>query len=205
MNNIFITGIGTDVGKTVVAAIVTQALKADYWKPIQSGLEETDKVTISSLIDNSKTVIHAEAYRLKTPMSPHKAAEIDGITIDLGQIKRPETSNTMVIEGAGGLLVPINNQETIVDLIAADDKVILVSAGYLGSINHTLLSAQLLKAKGLNCVGIIYNHVELDGTIEVIEKMTGLKTLGHISKESEINKTVISKYALQLEKSLKAL
>lgn len=205
MSNIFITGIGTDVGKTVVAAIVTQALQADYWKPIQSGLEETDKGTISSLIDNAKTVIHPEAYRLKTPMSPHKAAEIDGITIDLNQIKRPDTSNTLVIEGAGGLLVPINDQETIVDLIAADDKVILVSAGYLGSINHTLLSAALLKTKGLNCIGVIYNHVELDGTIEVIEKMTGLKTLGHISKEQKIDKAVISKYAVQFEKALKTL
>lgn len=205
MSNIFITGIGTDVGKTVVAAIVTEALQADYWKPIQSGLEETDKGTISSLIDNVKTVIHPEVYRLKTPMSPHKAAELDGITIDLNQITRPETLNTLVIEGAGGLLVPINDEETIVDLITADDKVILVSAGYLGSINHTLLSAELLKAKGLNCVGIIYNHVELDGTIEVIEKMTGLKTIGHISKEQNIDKAMISKYALQLEKSLKAL
>jgi dethiobiotin synthetase len=205
MSNIFITGIGTDVGKTVVAAIVTQALQADYWKPIQSGLEETDKGTISSLIDNSKTVIHTEAYRLKTPMSPHKAAEIDGVTIDLNQIKRPDTSNTLVIEGAGGLLVPINDQETIVDLINPNDKVILVSAGYLGSINHTLLSAELLKAKGLNCAGVIYNHVELDGTIEVIEKMTGLKTIGHISKEQKIDKAVISKYAVQFEKALKAL
>ncbi|MEN8897497.1 MAG: dethiobiotin synthase [Nonlabens sp.] len=205
MSNIFIAGIGTDVGKTVVAAIVTEALQADYWKPIQSGLEETDKGTVSSLIDNSKTVIHPEVYRLKTPMSPHKAAEIDGITIDLNQIKRPETSNTLVIEGAGGLLVPINDQETIVDLITTEDKVIIVSAGYLGSINHTLLSAELLKAKGLNCVGIIYNHVELDGTIEVIEKMTGLKTIGHISKEQKIDKTVISKYAVQFEKALKTL
>jgi dethiobiotin synthetase len=150
-------------------------------------------------------VIHIEAYRLKTPMSPHKAAEIDGVTIDLNQIKRPDTSNTLVIEGAGGLLVPINDQETIVDLINPNDKVILVSAGYLGSINHTLLSAELLKAKGLNCAGVIYNHVELDGTIEVIEKMTGLKTIGHISKEQKIDKAVISKYAVQFEKALKAL
>jgi dethiobiotin synthetase len=205
MSNIFITGIGTDVGKTFVAAIVTQALQADYWKPIQSGLEETDKATIASLIDNSKTRIHPEAYRLHTPMSPHKSAEIDGITIDLAKIIRPKTENTLVIEGAGGLLVPINDQETIVDLISSEDQVILVSSGYLGSINHTLLSAMLLKAKGLNCVGIIYNHVDLDGTIEVIEKMTGLKTLGHISREQEISAAVVSKYASKYEKVLKAL
>jgi dethiobiotin synthetase len=205
MSNIFITGIGTDVGKTVVAAIVTQALQADYWKPIQSGLEETDKATIASLIDNSKTQIHPEAYRLHTPMSPHKAAEIDGITIELAKIIRPKTENTLVIEGAGGLLVPINDQETIVDLISPEDQVILVSSGYLGSINHTLLSAALLKAKGLNCVGIIYNHVDLDGTIEVIEKMTGLKTLGHITREQEISAAVVATYALKFEKALKAL
>lgn len=205
MSNIFITGIGTDVGKTVVAAIVTQALQADYWKPIQSGLEETDKATIASLIDNSKTRIHPEAYRLHTPMSPHKAAEIDGITIDLAKIIRPKTENTLVIEGAGGLLVPINDQETIVDLISPEDQVILVSSGYLGSINHTLLSAALLKAKGLNCVGIIYNHVDLDGTIEVIEKMTGLKTLGHMTREQEISAAVVSTYGLKFEKALKAL
>jgi dethiobiotin synthetase len=205
MNNIFITGIGTDVGKTVVAAIVTQALQADYWKPIQSGLEETDKATIASLIDTDKTVIHPEVYRLKTPMSPHKAAQIDGVTIELDKIIRPETENTLVIEGAGGLLVPLNNQDTIVDLIARDDKVILVSAGYLGSINHTLLSAALLKAKGLNCVGIIYNHVELDGTIEVIEKMTGLKTLGNIPREQEVTAAVVAKYASKFKKALKAL
>lgn len=205
MSSIFITGIGTDVGKTVVAAIVTQALQADYWKPIQSGLQQTDKATISQLIDNSKTCIHPEAYRLKTPMSPHQAAEIDGIQIQLDKIKRPVTQNTLVIEGAGGLLVPVNNQHTIADLIQPDDKVILVSAGYLGSINHTLLSAQFLKSKNLNCVGIIYNHVELAGTIEVIEKMTGLKTIGHISNEPTINAAVISKYALKFEKILKSV
>ncbi|WP_292891302.1 dethiobiotin synthase [Nonlabens sp.] len=205
MSNIFITGIGTDVGKTVVAAIVTQALQADYWKPIQSGLEEMDKATIASLINNSKTQIHPEAYRLYTPMSPHKAAEIDGITIDLAKIIRPKTENTLVIEGAGGLLVPINDQATIVDLISPEDQVILVSSGYLGSINHTLLSVALLKAKGLNCVGIIYNHVDLDGTIEVIEKMTGLTTLGHIRREQEISAAVVSAYALKFEKVLKAL
>jgi dethiobiotin synthetase len=205
MSSIFITGIGTDVGKTVVAAIVTQALQADYWKPIQSGLQETDKGTISLLINNSKTYIHPEAYSLQTPMSPHQAAKIDEIEIQLNQIIRPVTKNTLVIEGAGGLLVPINNQHTIADLIQPDDKVILVSAGYLGSINHTLLSAQFLKAKKLNCVGIIYNHVQLAGTIEVIEKMTGIRTLGSISKESTINAGIVAKYALKFEKVLKSV
>lgn len=205
MSKIFITGIGTDVGKTVVAAIVTESLRADYWKPIQSGLEETDKATISTLLSNNITTIHPESYRLVTPMSPHQAAQIDGVAIDLEKVTRPDTENTLVIEGAGGLLVPLNDKDTIVDLIMPEDKVILVSSGYLGSINHTLLSAALLKAKGLNCVGVIYNHVDLDGTIAVIEKMTGLHTLGHISREEEINAAVVEKYALKFQKALKAL
>ncbi len=205
MSDIFITGIGTDVGKTVVAAVITQALQADYWKPIQSGLDTTDKATISRLITNTKTTIHPEAYRLKTPMSPHKAAEIDGVIVQLDKIVRPITSNKLVIEGAGGLLVPINDENTIMDLITPNDKVILVSSGYLGSINHTLLSIEVLKARGLNCVGIVYNHIELDGTIEIIEKMTNVPTLGHLNREDTIDATVVKKYAIQLEKALKSL
>ena len=189
----------------MVAAIVTQALQADYWKPIQSGLEETDRGAISTLVHNGKTKIHPEAYRLHTPMSPHKSAEIDGIRIDLKKVVRPVTQNTLVIEGAGGLLVPLNDQNTIADLIEPSDKVILVSSGYLGSINHTLLSAEALKSRGLNCVGIIYNHVGLDGTIEIIEKMTGLPTLGIIEKEEQITPQIINKYADQFKEVLKRL
>jgi dethiobiotin synthetase len=205
MNRIFITGIGTDVGKTVVAAIVTEALEADYWKPVQSGLEETDRGTLQDLITNKKTVFHPEAYRLHTPMSPHKSAQIDGISIDLKAIQRPITHNTLVIEGAGGLLVPLNDTQTIADLIQPDDLVILVSSGYLGSINHTLLSVEAIKSRGLRCAGIIYNHVELDGTIEVIEKMTGIKTLGILNRESQINAEVVSKYAEVFKKELASL
>lgn len=202
MSNYFITGIGTDVGKTVAAAIVVKALSADYWKPIQSGLDETDRGTIENLSHDYKGTFFPEAYRLKTPMSPHKAAEIDGITIELDNIKRPKTNNRLVIEGAGGLLVPINDKHTITDLIHPSDKIILVSAGYLGSINHTLLSIELLKARGLKCAGIIYNHVNLDGTIEVIEKMTGVPTLGHIKRHDAITSDIVDLYATQLRQKL---
>lgn len=202
MSNYFITGIGTDVGKTVAAAIVVKALSADYWKPIQSGLEETDRGTLESLLPDYKGVLYPEVYRLKTPMSPHKAAEIDGTTIQLDNIKRPKTNNRLVIEGAGGLLVPINDKHTITDLIHPSDKIILVSAGYLGSINHTLLSIELLKARGLKCSGIIYNHVNLDGTIEVIEKMTGVPTLAHIKRHDAITSDIVDLYATQLRQKL---
>ncbi|ARN72269.1 dethiobiotin synthase [Nonlabens tegetincola] len=205
MGSYFITGIGTDVGKTVVAAIVTQALKADYWKPVQSGLDTTDKGTVASLVDNDQSYFHEESYRLNTPMSPHKSAEIDNVLIDLQQIQRPHTINHLVIEGAGGLLVPLNQDKTIADLILPDDKIIVVSSGYLGSINHTLLTVESLKSRGLTCSGIIYNHVDLDGTIEVIEKMTGVPTLGHLKKENEINKQIINQYAQEFKETLHSL
>lgn len=202
----FITGISTDVGKTIVAAIVAQALKADYWKPIQTGAgEHGDAREVRSLISNDETAIHPESIVLKAPMSPHAAAMLENITLDIKQVKRPETTNSLVIEGAGGLLVPINNKHTIMDLIAPTDKVILVSAGYLGSINHTLLSLEVLKNKGLTCAGIIYNQVTLEGTIEVIEAMTGIPTLGQLEKETNMNSHVISRYAAIMRDKLLAL
>ncbi|MGB3590624.1 MAG: dethiobiotin synthase [Nonlabens sp.] len=205
MNSIFITGIGTDVGKTVVAAIVVQALEADYWKPIQSGLDLTDRGTLQDLVTNKTTTFHPEAYRLKTPMSPHAAAQIDGVEVQLNNLVRPSTQNKLVIEGAGGLMVPINNQHTIADLIKPTDQVILVSSGYLGSINHTLLSVEYLKYRDLNCAGIVYNNVQLDGTIEVIEKMTGITTLGHIDREEAINSQVVQQYAHLFKATLEKL
>lgn len=205
MTSYFITGIGTDVGKTVAAAIVTKALNADYWKPIQSGLTETDRGTLHELLPDFQGTFHPEAYRLKTPMSPHKAAEIDGVEIKLEQIKRPQTSKNIVVEGAGGLMVPINKEHTITDLILPTDKIILVSSGYLGSINHTLLSIAYLKSRGLKCAGIIYNHVDLDGTIDIIEKMSSVSTIGHIKKHDQITPALVADYAFQFKQKLEAL
>ncbi|WP_438962690.1 dethiobiotin synthase [Nonlabens sp.] len=203
MNNYFITGISTDVGKTLVAALITEALQADYWKPVQSGgIEHSDRMEVQRLISNSKTVFHKERYFLETPMSPHEAAAIDGITIEIDQIKRPQTENQLVIEGAGGLLVPLNNTHTIIDLIQPDDKVILVSSGYLGSINHTLLSIEALKSRGLTCAGIIYNQVELAGTIEIIEKMTGVPTIAHLPKINVLDQQAVASLATVLREKL---
>ncbi|ARN78101.1 dethiobiotin synthase [Nonlabens spongiae] len=205
MKQIFITGIGTDVGKTVVSAIVTEALEADYWKPIQSGLDTTDRKTVQTLISNQKSVIHPEAYRLQTPMSPHESAKKDGVEIRLEEISRPQTDNHLIIEGAGGLLVPLNDRHTIADLIEPDDQVILVSSGYLGSINHTLLTVEALKSRGLDCAGIIYNHVDLEGTIEIIEKMTSVPTLAIIEKHEAINSELVDQYATKFKSALEQL
>lgn len=204
MNKYFITGIGTEIGKTIVSAIVTEALQADYWKPIQAGdLEYSDTHKVKELISNPQTVFHPNSFSLKTPMSPHAAAEIDGVEISAARIIEPHTQNDLVIEGAGGLLVPISDTETIADIIKPDHKVIVVSRHYLGSINHTLLTIEALKNRNLNCIGIIFNGMENKSTEEVIQKMTGLPVLLRIREEETFNKEIVGRYAEELRKGLK--
>ncbi|MDP2542852.1 dethiobiotin synthase [Tenacibaculum discolor] len=191
----FITGISTEVGKTVASAIITEALEADYWKPIQSGdLEYSDTHKVEKLISNSKTVFHPNSYALKTPMSPHASAEIDGITIEIDNIKEPSTKNHLVIEGAGGLLVPLNDKNTLLDVIKPDYKVIVVSRHYLGSINHTLLTVNLLKEKGFE-VALIFSGNEHKTTEDIIKKMTKIPVIGRIEEEPYFDKNVIKEYA----------
>ena len=197
----FITGISTEVGKTVASAIITEALEADYWKPIQSGdLEYSDTHKVEKLISNSKTVFHPNSYALKTPMSPHASAEIDGITIEIDNIKGPSTKNHLVIEGAGGLLVPLNDKNTLLDVIKPDYKVIVVSRHYLGSINHTLLTVNLLKEKGLE-VALVFSGNEHKTTEDIIKKTTKVPVIGRIEEEPYFDKNVIKEYA-ELFKSI---
>ena len=168
MKRIFITGISTDVGKTIAAAIIAEALEADYWKPVQAGdLQNTDSHKIAGLISNSRTKIHKSSYELQTSMSPHAAADIDGIEIDRQEILIPETENHLVIEGAGGLLVPLNQEDTILDIIMPDYKVVVVSRHYLGSINHSLLTVNWLKQKGYD-VSLIFSGDEHPTTENII-------------------------------------
>lgn len=196
MGKIFITGIGTDVGKTVVAAIVTEALKADYWKPVQAGdLEFSDSDRVRSWVSNDQSVFHPNSYALKTPMSPHAAADIDGIRIELDKIRTPQTSNDLVIEGAGGLLVPLNDRETILDLVEDDWKILVVSRHYLGSINHTLLTLEALRAHGRKVSGIIFNGEEVPTTESIIESLGDVPVLGRINWEEQVDAGVVSKYA----------
>lgn len=202
---LFVTGIGTDVGKTIVSAVLTEALEADYWKPVQAGeLETGDSHKVNNLISNIKTTIHPNAYALNTPMSPHAAAKIDGVTVDLQKIVTPETSNNLVIEGAGGLLVPLNDKQTILDLIQPDYKVIVVSRHYLGSINHTLMTIELLQQKGFD-ISVIFNGDEHLSTENIIKEMTGVKVLGRIENEPYFDKNVVKEYAQIFSEKLKAL
>ena len=193
---LFITGIGTAVGKTVVSAIITQALEADYWKPIQAGdLDTSDTHKIKAYVSNSKTKFFENSYALNTPASPHLAAEIDGVTIDIQKIKEPKTKNHLVIEGAGGIFVPINTTETIVDLIQPDYKVIVVSRHYLGSINHTLLTIEALQNRNIKIAGIIFNGEKNEATESIILSKTGLNFIGRLEIEPYIDTNVINEYA----------
>jgi dethiobiotin synthetase len=204
MNTYFITGIGTDVGKTVASAIVTEALKADYWKPIQAGdLENCDTKKVKRLVSNTTSKFHDNSYALNTPMSPHAAADIDNISIKLKHIIQPKTKNNLVIEGAGGLLVPINTKNTILDLIKPNYKVIVVSRHYLGSINHTLLTLNLLKEKGFE-VALIFSGNEHKTTEEIITKMTTINVIGRIAEEPYFDKNVVLEYADKFRDNIKA-
>ena len=200
MKRYFVTGIGTDVGKTLVSAILVESLHADYWKPVQAGdLENTDTMKVQALVSNVRSQFHAEAYRLSKPMSPHAAAAIDGITIELKNISVPNTSNPLVIEGAGGLMVPLNDQFLVIDLIAKlNTEVVLVSSNYLGSINHTLLTVAALKNKNIPIAGIIFNGSPAITTEEFILRYTGLKCLLRIKEEEKIDKSTILNYSALL-------
>lgn len=201
---LFVTGISTEVGKTVASAIVVEALQADYWKPIQAGdLDNSDSHKIEKFISNNKTIIHPNSYALHTPMSPHAAADIDGIRIDLDKIVAPKTNNHLVIEGAGGLLVPLNDTDTIFDLIQLDYKVIVVSRHYLGSINHTLLTLEKLKEKNVK-VGIIFSGDEHPTTEEIILKKSDVTFLGRINEEQKFDKETVKKYAGQIQSALES-
>lgn len=190
MAKYFITGIGTGIGKTLISAILTEKLKADYWKPIQSGdLDTSDSITLGNLISNTQTVIHPESYRLTQPLSPHLSAKLDGIEIDLNKIHMPLTDNNLIIEGAGGLMVPLNEKELIIDLIKKlNIEVILVSQNYLGSINHTLLSVNLLKQYEIPIKGIIFNGDENVETERYIQQYAKIEKLGSVPGLKNIDK-----------------
>lgn len=201
MRKIFVTGIGTDVGKTLVSSILVEALKADYWKPVQTGsFFSTDTAKVQKWVSNSESKFHPEAYCLKQYMSPHAAAELEQTEILLSKINLPDTENTLIIEGAGGLMVPLNRSEFMIDMITKfDGEVILVVQNYLGSINHTLLSVEALKSRGLNILGLIFNGPPHQLSEDIILDTTKLKLLGRINKETDLDKSVISRYAKTFE------
>lgn len=194
---LIIAGIGTEIGKTVASSILVEALRADYWKPIQSGeLANSDTQTVQRLVSNPVSVFHAEAYRLTQPLSPHAAAEIDRVSIELARIRLPHTANALIVELAGGLMVPLNNHDLNIDLVAQLGlPVVLVSQNYLGSINHTLLSVEACQRRKIPLLGILFNGKTVAATERFILSYTGLPCLGRIKQEAVINPVVIRQYA----------
>ena len=193
---LFITGISTDVGKTIASAIIVEALQADYWKPIQAGdLDHSDTHKVQSLVSNKQSHFHSNSYALQTPASPHLAAAIDGITITMNRIQEPKTTNHLVVEGAGGILVPLNDTQSVVDLIQPDYKVIVVSRHYLGSINHTLLTIEALQNRQIQVAGIIFSGDENTSSESIILNRTAVPFIGRIAQEPYFDTNVISEYA----------
>ena len=190
--NYFITGIGTNVGKTIVSAILTESLQADYWKPIQSGTDEgKDSDIIRDLFSNSKTIIHPESYLLKQPLSPHFAAKIDGVEIEMKEIRLPITDNNIIIDGAGGIFVPINETQFVIDIAKKIDcEIILVVSNYLGCINHALLSLNYLISNQYKIKAIVFNgnfEIEIKSAITNLYKdlqLIEIPTLEHVTKEN---------------------
>lgn len=190
---LFVTGIDTNVGKTVVSVILANALGFDYWKPIQSGdLSNSDTKNVKKWI-NKDLKCFPEAIRLKHPLSPHESARMDKKKIILEKFHSPKEEQ-LIIEGAGGLMVPMNDQgDCMIDLMKLlETKVILVSKNYLGSINHTLMSCHLLANYGLENLGIIINGDPNPASEEIISKVSGVPILGHIDWTNRITRKFLT-------------
>lgn len=197
----FVTGINTEMGKTIASAILAQALEADYWKPIQSGnLHHTDSDRIRAYVSNDKTIVHPEQYRLTKHIPPHSAAKTDNVKIRVKDFKLPKTKNHLIIEGTGGLLVPINKKECVIDLIKRlAAPVILVSMNYHGSINHTLMSVEVLRQRKIPVAGILFNGKPTPSSEEIISKMTDVPLLGRIPRLDDVTKVSIQAAAKELD------
>ena len=198
---LIVAGIGTEIGKTVASAVLVEALKADYWKPIQSGsLTDSDTETVRRLVSNPVSRFHPEAYRLTQPLSPHAAAKLDGVRIELNNIKTPQTDNTLIIELAGGLMVPLNEHDLTIDWVAQSGlPVVLISRNYLGSINHTLLSVEACRNRRIPIMGVIFNGSAVPATETFVLNYTGLPCIGRIGQEETITQGTIKKYADALD------
>ena len=208
MKPIFITGTGTGVGKTLVSAIVAEALQADYWKPVQAGFEKgTDSQWIENMISNKMSVVHPEVYKFKMAASPHIAGPEEHIEIKVNHIINhvPRTKKQLIIEGAGGLLVPLNKKEFVIQLIKKlKARVIIVSKNELGSINHSLLTAAVLKKERMNVAGWIFTEEYLHYENE-IEQRSGYPAIASVKHLNIISKETIKNEARKMKRNLEKL
>ena len=180
---------------------MVHALKADYWKPIQAGgLEFGDAERVKSLAGLNCQKVHSTIYGLTQPMSPHAAAKVDGVEIQLDQIQFPKTDNKLIIEGAGGLLVPLNERQTIINLVThLNIPLILVCGVYLGSINHSLLTISEAERKGIEIAGLVFFGEQNEESERIILKMSGMKKLGGVYPQGKITSENIHLHSQQFQ------
>ena len=193
MQGFFVTGTDTDVGKTVISAWLLTHLNACYWKPVQAGTEpETDSMTVRRLAELPEDRILPEAYILKEPLSPHEAAKREGLVIDMAKLLAPECNRPLVVEGAGGLMVPLNDHALVIDLAAELHlPIILVARSTLGTINHTLLSLEALRRRGLEIAGIVINGPEMPHNRVAIERFGRAPILAEIPTLDRITRATL--------------
>ena len=206
-NTFFVTGIHTDAGKTIASAFLQLTLDADYWKPIQAGdlnFGDTERVQRYTGLPTER--YHRPRHELQTPASPHYAARLDGVEINLSDFELPDTGGKpLIVEGAGGVLVPINDRETILDLIAhLGLPVILVSRHYLGSINHTLLSIEVLRGRGCKVMGVLFSGGDdSPETVRIIKELSGVEVLGELPELEELTSAQLRGLAAALGESVR--
>jgi dethiobiotin synthetase len=202
--NLVIAGIHTGIGKTVCSAVLTEALQYDYWKPVQAGeLEATDSMFVANHISNYLSQIHKEAYRLKLAASPHWAAREEKIEIEIEKLN-PPVNERLIIETAGGIMSPLNETQTNLHLVLhLQLPVIIVCSDYLGSINHSLLTIEVLKSHGVKIIGLVFSGNEVKTTREYICRYSGLPVLFSIPHFENMNGKSISGFAASISEELK--
>lgn len=207
MSRIIVTGCGTSVGKTIVSSILVTALNADYWKPIECGGEEdSDTKTLTELTSSVHRRIYPAGYALKAPLSPHHAARLENVKIDPQRLVPPQTPRPLLMETAGGLLVPLSEQMLLMDLFESWEGCwVVVSQLYLGSINHTLLTIEALKQRRVKLGGVIFNGTSIPDSEEAILSFSKLPCLGRLYPEVNLTRNTIEKYAAQWKTQLSSL
>ena len=192
-DTLIVTGTDTGVGKTVFAAALAGALGAHYWKPVQAGTAECDRDTVAALSGLDRERLLPEAYRLATPCSPHRAAEIDGVAIEAGRLALPTVAGPLVVEGAGGVLVPVTRELLYADIFAMwRAPAVLVARTALGTINHSLLSIEALRARGAPILGVVFVGEANEDSEATIAAIGGVRRLGRLPLLDRLDRATLS-------------
>lgn len=205
MRGVFVTGTDTDAGKTVVAACLVRALSARYWKPVQSGADDLpggDTATVAFLTGHDLADFPQPVFTLRAPLSPDQAAELEDVQIDDRRIVLPSTDLPLVVEGAGGLMVPLNAQTRMIDLVARFELPVVIAARTgLGTINHTILTIEALLHRGLPIAGVVFSGPDNPRNIEAIRRYGRATVLGHIPLLAPLSPLTVAEAAARLDLS----